>query len=125
MGFKVVVTELHDWVKIAELAGADPFLNIFHEATSELEVESADQATLNTAFAGYVADQTNIDAATAAAQETVKKAAAKEDFDEKKVLVAFARLLIKELNELRTLHGLPDRTFAQLRNAMRNEIDTG
>ncbi len=67
MGFKVVVTRSHDWVKIAELAGADPFLNIFHEATNELEVESADQATLDAAFAGYVADQANIDAATAQA----------------------------------------------------------
>ena len=125
MGFKVTVTTSHDWVKIAELAGADPFLNIFHEATNELEVESADQATLDAAFAGYVADQANIDAATAATAVTSEREQAKRDFDARRVLIAFARLLITELNELRALHGLPNRTFAQLRNALRNEIDSG
>lgn len=125
MGFKVVVTTSHDWVKIAELAGADPFLNIFHEATNELEVEAADQATLDTAFAGYVADQTNIDAATAAAAALSQKEQAKRDFDAQKVFVAFAKLLMKELNILRGQHGLAPRTFAQLRNALRNEIDSG
>jgi hypothetical protein len=125
MGFRVTVTTSHDWVKIAELAGADPFLNIFHPGTSELEVEAASQATLDTAFANYVADQTNIDAATAAAKATADKEQAKKDFDARRVLIAFARLLITELNELRALHSLPPRTFAQLRNALRNEIDTG
>lgn len=123
MGFRVVVTLSHDWVKIAELASADPFLNIFHEATSELEVESADQTTLDTAFAGYVADQTNIDAATLAARITVQKEAAKDSIDAGRIVKALVELLPDEFNILRTLHTLPDRTFAGLRTAIRNKID--
>lgn len=122
---KVVVTDTQDWRKIAELAGGDPALIMFAPATSELEVADVTQSALDTALAAYLADQTNIDAATAAAIELANKEDAKQEFDAQKVLVAFARLLIKELNELRALHGLPDRTFTQLRNAMRNEIDTG
>lgn len=122
---KVVVTNAHDWRKIAELAGGDPALIMFAPATSELEVADVTQAALDTAFATYTGDQANIDAATAAALEVADKEGAKQDFDTQKVLIAFARLLIKELNELRALHGLPNRTFAQLRNAIRDEIDTG
>lgn len=122
---KVVVTNAHDWRKIAELAGGDPALIMFDPAASELEVADVTQAALNTAFATYTGDQANIDAATAAALEVADKEGAKQDFDTQKVLIAFARLLIKELNELRALHGLPNRTFAQLRNAIRDEIDTG
>lgn len=122
---KVVVTTGHDWRKIAELAGADSNENMFDPATNELEVVGVTQAALNTAFATYTGDQANIDAATAAAREVVEKDQAKGNFDSQKVLVAFAKLLIKELNTLRALHGLPDRTFAQLRTALRNEIDSG
>lgn len=70
-------------------------------------------------------EQTAIDAAIAAASETRDKEDAKQDFDAQKVLIAFAKLLIKELNVLRAEHGLPARTFGQLRNALRDEIDTG
>jgi len=122
---KVVVTNAHDWRKIADLAGGDPALIMFAPATSELEVADVTQAALDTAFATYTGDQANIDAATAAAREATDKEGAKRDFDTQKVLIAFAKLLIKELNELRSQHGLNDRTFAQLRNALRNEIDTG
>jgi len=122
---KVVVTTGLDWRKIAELAGADPNENMFDPATSELEVVGVTQAALNTAFATYTGDQANIDAATAAARELERKEQAKGNFDSQRVLVGFAKLLIKELNTLRTLHGLPDRTFAQLRTALRDEIDTG
>lgn len=122
---KVVVTTGHDWRKIAELAGADSNENMFDPATNELEVVGVTQAALNTAFATYTGDQANIDAATAAAREANQKEQAKGNFDSQKVLVGFAKLLVKELNTLRALHGLPDRTFAQLRTALRDEIDSG
>ena len=122
---KVVVTTGLDFRKIAELAGADPNENMFDPATNELEVVGVTQAALNTAFATYTGDQANIDAATAAAREVEQKEQAKGNFDTQKVLVAFVKLLIKELNTLRALHGLPNRTFAQLRTAIRNEIDSG
>jgi len=68
MGFRVTSSLTDDWVQIARMASADPFLNIWHPGTLELEVESVDQATLDTAFTAYKADQANIDAATAQAQ---------------------------------------------------------
>ena len=123
MGFRVVATTAQDWVKIAELAGADPFLNIWHPGTSELECESVDQATLDTAFAGYVADQTNIDAATAAAKETVSRDSDKDLYDNKRLWRAVAELMVDELNILRALHTLPDRTVAQANAAIRSKID--
>jgi hypothetical protein len=123
MGFRVVATLSHDWVKIAELAGADPFLNIWHPATTELEVESVDQATLDTAFAGYVADQTNIDAATAAAEVTVDRDTEKDVYDVRRLFRALVESLVDEINTLRALHSLPDRTVAQARTAILNKID--
>lgn len=123
MGFRVIATLSHDWVKIAELAGADPFLNIWHPASTELEVESIDQATLDTAFADYVADQTNIDAATAAAEEVISRDTEKDVYDVRRLFRALVESLVDEINTLRALHSLPDRTIDQARSAIRNKID--
>lgn len=123
MGFRVVATLSHDWIKIAELAGANPFLNIWHPDSSELECESTDQVTLDTAFADYVADQTNIDAATQAARNTAGRDFDKDLYDNKRLWRAVVELLIDELNILRTIEGLPDRTVAQARSAILNKID--
>lgn len=122
---KVITTPGQDLRKIAEIAGGNPDLTLFDPPTNELEVQDVTQAQLDTAFATYDGDQTNIDAATVAAHEVVQKEQAKVNFDSQKVFIAFAKLLMKELNILRTQHGLPDRTFAQLRTAIRNEIDSG
>ena len=42
--------------------------------------------------------------------------------DTESVLRAFATVVMNELNVLREQHELPDRTFVQLRTAMRNEL---
>lgn len=123
MGFRVVATLSHDWIKIAELAGADPFLNIWHPGTNELEVESVDQATLDTAFTTYTGDQANIDAATEAAKTTTSRDADKVLYDDRRLWRAVVELLLDELNILRTIEGLPDRTIAQARSAIRTKID--
>lgn len=120
---KVVVTLAQDWRKIAELAGGDSNLIMFDPPTSELEVADVTQAALNTAFANYSTNQAAIDAATAAALLAARKAIEKSSFDQGRLLKAFAELLVDELNILRALHGLAPRTFAQLRNAIRNKID--
>jgi hypothetical protein len=141
MGFRVIANTSHDWVKIAELAAADPFLNIWHPDSSELEVEAADQATLDTAFAAYVADQVNIDAQTAADKNAARQDVEKELYDQKKLFRAVVELLIDEINTLRqqfnTTTGqvnaiagsvdatsFNDRTIAQARTAIRNKLDT-
>jgi hypothetical protein len=142
MGFRVTSSLLEDWVKIAELAGADPFVSTWHPGTSELEVESVDQATLDTAHAAYLADQVNIDAATRQAQINATRDVDKNNYDAKRVLQAMAELLVDEINTLRqqfntttgqinvlpgagsvTVTTFDDRTVAQARSAIRNKID--
>lgn len=140
MGFRVTSSLTEDWVKIAELASADPFLNIWHPSSLELECETVDQATLDTAHTAYVADQVNIDAATAAANQDALRDVEKRWYDDKRTWRALAELMINELNILRqqlnqttteanavsptiTVTTFTDRTLAQARTAIRNNID--
>lgn len=66
---KTVVTALEDWRKIAELSGADPSLIMHDPGTNELECPDVTQTALDAGHAAYTADQANIDAATAAAEQ--------------------------------------------------------
>lgn len=69
------------------------------------------------------AAQIAIDDAIGITLLTSQRDSAKTELDTRRVLIALAELLVDEFNALRTLHGLPDRTFAQLRTAIRNKID--
>ena len=120
---RVTVNPTHDMRKIAELAGGNPRLIMFHPDTSELEVTDVTQAALTTAFNNYVADQANIDAATAADKETALRDEAKTNFDAKRTLKGMALYLKDELNALRAIEGLPALTNADVRNGIRNAID--
>lgn len=121
---KVVVTLTQDWRKISEMAGGDPDLIMFDPSPSELECPDVAQTALDTALAAYIADQTNIDAATQATRNTISRDADKVLYDNKRLWRAVVELLVDELNVLRTIEGLPDRTIAQARAAIRNKIDT-
>ena len=142
MGFRVTSSPTEDWVKIAEMAGADPFLSTWHPGTNELEVEAVDQATLDAAHTAYLADQANIDAATLQAQIDASRNVEKIWYDDKRLLRAMVELLIDEVNLLRQqfntttgqVNALPgassvtvttfnDRTISQARTAIRNKID--
>jgi hypothetical protein len=107
---------------IADLAGS-ALDNVSHyEMTDELEVPDVSQADLDAALVTYNADPAAADAAWTQKftdMETTRKQA---EFDDREVLRALAKLLVKELNILRALHSLPPRTFDQLRTAIRNEI---
>ena len=70
------------------------------------------------------AAQAVIDADLTAARIVSQKDGAKNEFDVQRVLPALAELLVDEFNNLRTLHALPDRTFSQLRTAIRGKIDS-
>jgi hypothetical protein len=96
---------------------------MFDPPSSELECPDVTQAALDTAHTAYLADQTNIDAATAAADETTSRDFDKVKYDIERTLRAIVELLVDELNVLRTIEGLPDRTIAQARTAIRNKID--
>lgn len=69
--------------------------------------------------------QAAIDAAILAARVVVDKAAEKREFDDRRVLKAFAELIMNQFNTLRAQHALSDLTFSQLRTAIRGIIDAG
>ena len=137
---KVVVALTEDWRKISELAGGDPSLIMFDPPPSELECPDVTQAALDTAHAAYLADQTNIDAATQAAKDAVLQEGDKEWYDTRRLHRAIVELLIDEINLLRqqfnatttelnaidpsvTVTTFNDRTIAQARSAIRTKID--
>ena len=69
------------------------------------------------------------DAAEAAAEDTNLRSGAKAQMDGLEThslfMRAFADILREEINTLRTLHSLADRTLAQLKTAIKNRVDDG
>lgn len=96
----------------------------FNEATDEYEVDTVTQAVLDAAVITYTADLANINAAWTQLLIDMETQRVKDTFDddERRLLRAFAELLIDEFNTLRVFHGLAPRTFAQFRNAIKNKI---
>jgi DNA-directed RNA polymerase alpha subunit len=68
------------------------------------------------------AEKAIVDAAELEASRDATMAAALDDLEE--ITRAFTQLVRGELNILRALHALPDRTLAQLRSAMRSSLGT-
>lgn len=64
-----------------------------------------------------------IDVAENAAEIAAEKGNNKRKFAKDKVLLAFIKILIKELNTLRAEHSLNPRTLAQLKAAIESEIE--
>lgn len=121
---KVVVTNAQDWRKICELAGGDPMQIMFDPDTSELEVADVTQAALDSAKSDYVADQANIDAATAAAKVTAHKDSDKLAIDQR-VFTALVEGIVGEINLLRAEHNMSPRTLAQVKTFIKGRIDAG
>jgi hypothetical protein len=117
---KITVLVSHNLRALADLAGSN--LQELSLIDDELEVSDVTQAALDAALIGYVADQANIDAAFTQTEVDAELDKERDALDNQKILKAFAELLVDEFNVLRTLHGLPDRTFAQLRTAIRNKV---
>lgn len=71
-------------------------------------------------------DKDAVDAAAAAAADLARKAAAKDEYDGdfELLIKALALVMIDEVNILRAVAALPDRTAAQLRTAIRNKVDS-
>lgn len=119
---RIIVTSAHNFAAIADLAGSGLENVSYQELTNELEVHDVSQSVLDAAFADYTANQVARDAAWAQKETDLRIASQQAAFDDREVLRAFAKLLVQELNILRAIEGLPPRTFAQLRTAIRNEI---
>lgn len=64
-----------------------------------------------------------IDADIVAAADLADKISEKARMDVEKVLIAFATVVKDEINILRAQHSLAGRTLAQLKTAIKNEID--
>ena len=88
----------------------------------ELEAGDVTQPALDAALITYAAGQVAIDSAFVQAEIDVALDVERDKLDNEKILKAFAELLVDEFNILRALHALPDRTFAQLRTAIRNKV---
>lgn len=63
------------------------------------------------------------DAKLAAAAIVAGQLEAKNEIDNKRVLRAFAEVVVDEINILRAQHSLADRTLSQLVTAIKNKID--
>ncbi len=119
---KIVVTINHNWHAIAALAGSNREQLSHDPNNDELEVPDVTQPALDAAFADYTANQVARDTAFLQSEIDTETDKVRDDFDDQRILKAFAELLVDELNVLRQLHGLPARTFAQLRTAIRSKI---
>ena len=64
-----------------------------------------------------------VDADIVTAADLADKESEKSRMDVEKVLIALAKVMLKEFNILRAEHGLPARTLSQLKTAIKNEID--
>lgn len=117
---KVTVLVSHNLRALADLAGSN--LQELSLVGDELEVPDVTQAALDAALIGYVADQANIDAAFTQVEVDAVLDVERDRLDNEKILKAFAELLVDEFNILRAIEGLPPRTFAQLRTAIRNKV---
>lgn len=106
---------------LADLAGSNR-QNLSLEADRTLDVPDVGQPALNAALVDYQANQAARESAFAQAQGVVVLDRERDRLDNEKILKAFAELLVDEFNILRALHSLPDRTFAQLRTAIRNKV---
>jgi len=121
---KVVVLDTQDWRKICELAGGDPALIMHDPSTSELEVTDVTQAALDTALADYIVNQDDIDSATAAVNDTIRKNSHKIQLTEP-AFNALIEGLVSEINLLRSEHSLTPRTVAQVKTFIEGKIDAG
>ena len=121
---KIIVQPGHNLRALAAHAGSNLQQLRFRPNEQELEVEDVTQPALDTALVDYTANQATIDAAFQATEDDAETLKVQDSFDadELRILRALVTLIMKELNILRANDGLPDRTFAQLRTALRNEI---
>ena len=71
------------------------------------------------------AERDAVDAQRAADAVAQNIQANKDRFDNEDILRAVVKLMIDEVNTLRALHSLADRTAAQARTAIRNALDGG
>jgi hypothetical protein len=70
-------------------------------------------------------EKTAKDAELAVAEVDAGRLEAKDEIDSKRVLKAFAEVVVDEINILRGQHALADRTLSQLVTAIKNKIDAG
>jgi len=90
---------------------------IFDDTDTEVAIRNADASEL-----------ANFDTSEAADDLLIERRSAKDLMDagiNRKTLRSLVEVIISELNILRALHSLPNRTLAQAVNAIKSKIDSG
>lgn len=103
-----------DWIHNPDLSSVSGFDSIYWDISGD---------AVSLANGG---ERNSRDAEIAAAQVTASKEFEKSRLDDiqgERVLRGIVKVLVDELNILRSQHSLPDRTLAQARTAILNEID--
>jgi hypothetical protein len=117
---KITVLASYNLRALADHAGSN--LQELSITADEFEVPDVTQPVLDAALITYVADQANIDAAFTQIEVEAVLDVERDKLDSEKILKAFAEMVVDEFNILRAIEGLPPRTFAQLRTAIRNKV---
>lgn len=114
-------------VHIPDYSSADWILNpdlteVVKEPSKYWVIDPPGSDTIRVATAS---EKAAVDAAIGATQLDAEKATAKSQVDAKyeRLLRALVELLLGEFNTLRAQHGLPARTLAQVRAALKANID--
>lgn len=102
-----------DWIINPDLSAVEGFDSIYWDISGD-SVVLVSQGARNTR-----------DAEIDAFRQGQLEQSAKDNLDAQIILRAIVQLVVDELNILRAEHALPDRTYAQARNAIFNLIDGG
>jgi hypothetical protein len=119
---KVTLLAAHNFHSFARHVGAMDQMIVFDSDTLEVELPDIDQATMDAGLITYTADQANLDSEFADALEDQISEFGRNIFDEKPDLTALIKVMVDELNAIRTVNGLPDLNFGLVNAAIRQRI---
>lgn len=119
---KVTLLAGHNFQSFARHVGAMDMMIHFDPTTLEVTLPDIDQAVMDAGLVTYAADQANLDSEFVDALEDQEAEFSQNLFDEKKDLTAIIKVMVDELNAVRTANGLPDLNFGQVNAAIRQRI---
>jgi hypothetical protein len=119
---KVTLLAGHNFHSFARHVGAMDQMIVFDPGTLEVELPDIDQPAMDAGLITYAADQANLDNDFADDLEDQVAEFGRNLFDEKIDLTALIKVMVDELNAVRTVNGLPDLNFGLVNAAIRQRI---
>lgn len=110
------------WRSFQKFIGQESKASSFDESTGELILYEGDQAIIDAQLVTYTGDQTNIDNDLDASDEAAQVAKDILRYQNDAVLNAIVEVYRQELNILRGIEGLPDRSAGFIDGAITSEI---